>query len=103
MDKSTTLQNDLIKIKYIVLSKLQNTQVKVYLFGSRTQKTAGEKSDIDIAILPLSPPLPFGLLSNIRDAIENSNIPYTIDLVDLSKTDQFFRNKVLKEGVIWKD
>lgn len=59
-------------------------------------------SDIDIAILP-EDQLPTGLLSDIRDALERSNILYTVELVDLSQVSDEFRNRVISKGSLWKD
>ena len=61
---------------------------------------AGRSSDIDVAILPLDP-LPPGTLSAIREALEESRVLYSVDVVDLSYADPAFRERVLKEGVLW--
>jgi hypothetical protein len=35
--------------------------------------------------------------------IENSNIPYKVDVVDLSQVSESFRKQILKEGkILWK-
>jgi len=48
-------------------------------------------------------PLPRGLLSKIREELEESHIPYPVDLVDLSKSNPTFLQHVTQEGVIWND
>ncbi len=75
-------------------------EVSVYLFDSHAKNTAHRTSDIDVAILPESP-LPAGLLSDVREALEQSNIIYHVDLVDLFNAEAAFRQKVLDEGVLW--
>jgi hypothetical protein len=45
--------------------------------------------------------LPAGLLSNIREALEESHIPYRVDLLDLTEADEGFRAAVLREGIPW--
>jgi predicted nucleotidyltransferase len=57
-------------------------------------------SDIDVAVLPLEP-FPSGLLSEIREALEESRVLYPVELVDLSTTTPEFRDRVLKEGILW--
>jgi hypothetical protein len=38
----------------------------------------------------------------LKEKIENLNIPYTVDVVDLSKVSEVFKEKALREGVVWK-
>lgn len=93
---------DLKEARHIVLSLLEGCSAKVYLFGSRANDTAGRLSDIDIAILPAAE-LPAGLLSDIREALEQSNILYRVDIVDLTQVSELFKLKVLRQGVLWND
>lgn len=57
-------------------------------------------SDIDIAILPGAPLEP-GTLARIRDALDESTIPYEVEVIDLSSVDESFRRKVLAEAIAW--
>jgi predicted nucleotidyltransferase len=91
---------DVERIRQIVTSALKDYPVGIFLFGSHATGRAAKTSDIDVAVLPEGT-LPAGLLSQIREAIEGSNVPYSVDLVDLSQTDQAFRQRVLKEGIQW--
>lgn len=93
---------DLEIVKNIVLSRLDSFKVKVYLFGSFATGKAGRTSDVDVAILPLEP-LPISLLSEIREQLEESNALFPVDLVDLTETDSRFKERVLKEGILWKE
>jgi uncharacterized protein len=94
--------SDLQVVRQIVLGGLRYHPAKVYLFGSQAKGVARKTSDIDIAVWP-EQPLPDGLLSDIRQALENSNILENVDLVDLSNADQEFRLRVLKEGILWNE
>lgn len=85
----------------IVLRALAGRGVRVFLFGSRARGEAHPASDIDIGVLP-EEPLPRGLLAELREALEESAIPQTVDLVDLSEADPEFRARVLAEGVEWR-
>lgn len=95
-----TQTEDLEIVKEIILTELNEFKVKVYLFGSFATGKAGRTSDIDVAVLPLEQ-LPLGLLSEIREMLEESNALYPVDLVDLSETDASFKERVLKEGILW--
>jgi hypothetical protein len=94
--------HDLAEVKRLVLKGLAGYAVRVYLFGSQAQGTARHTSDIDVAILPLEP-LPPWVLSVLREALEESHIPYHVDLVDLSITDAAFRERVMREGIVWNE
>lgn len=84
----------------IVRRCLGNLPVRVFLFGSRARGTARSGSDLDIGLLPRNP-LPATLLAELRDALEESSIPYAVDVVDLSRVDASFRDKVIAEGQPW--
>jgi hypothetical protein len=86
----------------IIKSVLNEKGITVFLFGSRATGKAKENSDIDIGIISTSKDIS-KLISYLRERIENSNIPYKVDILDLSLTSEEFRQKVLKEAkVIWK-
>jgi predicted nucleotidyltransferase len=95
-------QQDLQKVRQIVLAGLHAYPVKVLLFGSHATGRATRTSDIDVAVLPQHE-LPVGLLSQLREELEKSNVPYRVDLVDLARTDENFCQRVLREGIEWND
>jgi predicted nucleotidyltransferase len=90
----------LTEARRIVQKVLGQHAVRIFLCGSRARGHAAPQSDIDIAVLPLRP-LPPDALSDLREALEESTIPYDVDIIDLSAVDESFRNKVLSEGVAW--
>jgi len=82
-----------------VLKKNLNPQVKVYLFGSSVKGDYKKFSDIDIAIENGDKEA----ITNIRYQIENLNIPYKVEIIDLSKVSKEFKKEILKTGIlIWK-
>lgn len=93
---------DLATTREIVLEHLKNYRVRVYLFGSQATGKARLYSDIDVAILPLQK-MPISMFSEIREDLEESNIVRSVDVIDLTEADEGFRQRVEKEGVIWKD
>lgn len=97
-----TLERDLAEVRRIVLSGLDGLSARVYLFGSRATGNARRTSDVDVAVWPLAE-LPVGTLALIREALEESSISYTVDLVDLRDTDAAFRARVLSEGIAWHE
>ncbi len=90
------------QVRQMVCSALRNasSNAQVLLFGSWAQKKATRLSDIDVAILPQEP-LPVFLLPHLREQMEESHVPYRVDIVDLSLCDSSFCERVKREGVLW--
>lgn len=90
----------LAEVRQIVLGGLGSLKARVYLFGSRAVGDARENSDIDVAVLPLEP-LPAGTLSRIRQTLEESHVPWHVDLVDLSSASPDLARSVTRQGIEW--
>jgi hypothetical protein len=98
----TSAATDVAAAMRIAAHELRGQRARLYLFGSRARGDARGASDIDIAILPDAPLQP-GTLARIRDALEESTIPYEVEVVDLSAVDEPFRRSVLAEAIAWND
>ena len=90
------------KIRKLILNSLKGQEFQLFLFGSQVEGRDVQASDIDIAILPITV-FPRGLLSQIREKLEESSIPYPVDLVDLSRSNPEFVRRVRAEGIAWND
>jgi len=77
--------------------------VKIVLFGSRARGDYTRVSDIDVGILLEENKANRKKFILLKERVENSNIPYKVDLVDLSQTSEEFREKALREGISWKN
>ncbi len=99
---TSVMTHDLETVRKIVLMYLKGYRAKVYLFGSQAVGKSRPTSDIDVAILPLQP-LPELTFFNIRESLEESDVVRNVDVVDLSETDEKFRQRVMEEGVLWKE
>lgn len=92
------------QVKQIILGNLSGAAAKVYLFGSWAREEMKRSSDIDVAIeferfdAEVKP-----LLLNIRDALEESTIPYKVDVIHLNTADEIIASKVREEGILWAD
>lgn len=91
---------DVDKVFVLINETLKDYSPNLYLFGSRAKQREQKTSDIDIAILT-EKTLPLHKLSEVREKIEQSKVIYTVDLVDLARIAPKFREKILKEGVLW--
>jgi predicted nucleotidyltransferase len=90
------------RLRRIVLDALGDRDAAVYLFGSHARGEVRHASDIDVAILPRDD-LSGSFFAELADAIEESTIPYDVDLVDLREVDPAFRQEVLRTGIKWRD
>ncbi|WP_145523927.1 nucleotidyltransferase family protein [Virgibacillus sp. SK37] len=92
----------LLQLKQIVLETLKDVPVSIYLFGSWARNEEKRTSDIDIALRPQKE-IPMKEWVELRERIEESTVPYKVDLVDLSKANSNIVEKVGKEGIVWRD
>jgi hypothetical protein len=100
MERSEVLQ----QLKEIILTEIPDGSASVYLFGSWARNTERASSDIDVAIaFDASVQYRHAIMQRLRDVVEESNIPYHVDLVDLDQMDVTIAEKVKKEGIAWAE
>jgi uncharacterized protein len=73
----------------------------IWLFGSRARKTNKPGADIDLAI-DARRALTLHEISEIEEAIEDSDLPIFVDLVDIHTVSDDFLDNIKKEWVPWK-
>lgn len=94
-------RNDYIAItKEIILNQIGTASYKVFLFGSRAYGNERPNSDIDVGIWGKTR-LPVKTRIAIEDAIDESIIPFKVDIVDFSLMDETFKTVALKKIVEW--
>ena len=98
--EANALEKDLQRIRDIILNRLKGYRFQLFFFVSHARKEAGRTSDIDVGLLPLKP-IPPDLLSEIREELSESSIPYPVDLVDLSRASNDFVERVKQDGISW--
>jgi predicted nucleotidyltransferase len=86
------------EITRIIQQALHGVQCRVYLFGSRATNRHRATSDFDIAV-DTSDDIS-GQLGAAREMLEGSNIPFTVDLVDLKASSELLKRRVLEQGVL---
>ena len=90
------------QIRQIVLKEVEGRQVKVYLFGSWAEGKATPGSDVDIALEGREKIDP-GLVLRLREMLEESTVPYKVDIINLHEAGENLRRRVKKTGILWKD
>ncbi|MFC4023778.1 nucleotidyltransferase family protein [Oceanobacillus longus] len=92
----------LLMVKDLVLETMQDVPVNIYLFGSWARNEEKRTSDIDVAF-DSQKKISIKKWVELRDKIDESTIPYHVDLVDLQNTNSDLIMKVKREGILWKD
>ena len=85
-------------LKEFIKNFFKGEKVEVYLFGSRARGDNTPFSDIDLGFV--SDRDISNRLAILRDILENSCLPYKVDIVDLSGDDELLKI-VLQEGDRW--
>jgi uncharacterized protein len=99
---NTVREQAIEELRRMVLNTLGEHDAAVWLFGSCARGEARQHSDIDIAILPRDN-LPPGFFGELDADIEESTIPYDVDLVDLRNADPVLIAEILREGISWRE
>ena len=98
MNSSTSpvdIRPDHLEIVQGILREHLPVGVKVWVFGSRANWTTKDSSDLDIALEGESK-LSHKMLGALKDAFEDSTLPYTVDVVDLNAVGHAFK-QIVKE------
>lgn len=85
-------------IRNIVKKHLSDTEYQAFLFGSQTTENHRQFSDIDLGILGQKP-VPSDIFFNLKQDLEDSDIPYIVEVVDLSQTGDHFKSRALGHAI----
>ncbi len=85
-------------LKKFLKEYFKDSEINIYLFGSRARGDNTPFSDIDLGFLTQKDITKKIIL--LKEFLEKSNFPYKVDIVDLS-LDKKLHEIVLKEGEKW--
>jgi nucleotidyltransferase substrate binding protein (TIGR01987 family) len=86
-------------IKSIIKSIAEFENCQIYLYGSRIQGKSVKYSDVDIAIDYHGKSLPDTIKLNLSSQLENSLLPYTVDILDINAISPVFKARIESEFV----
>ncbi len=84
------------KIRSIIFKYIEPGDYSVFIFGSRASDSSNKYSDFDIGILG-DKPLPLKLKYLMEEELEESNIPFNVDIVDFSLVNDDFKKVALEK------
>lgn len=87
-------------IERIIAPWLARQDARLKLFGSRARGDARRVSDIDLALVS-GQPIAVADMAALREALEESLIPFRIDLVDYASAPTHLRAAIDREGIPW--
>ena len=73
--------------------------IPVWVFGSRIKGTAKPYSDLDLVIVGPQK-LPQQLYYQLKDAMEESDLPYRVDVLDWHRISPEFRSLIQQNHVV---
>jgi len=68
----------------------------IWAFGSRVTGKAKPYSDLDIVILTVSP-LPFSQIGELKQAFSESDLPFSVDVLDWSRLSLSFQEAIRQQ------
>jgi predicted nucleotidyltransferase len=80
----------------LAIHRLKSNGATVWLFGSRSRGDHKKYSDIDLLYMT-STPLPRGLIFDITSDLEDSNLPYKVDLVNVQDLADSYKENVFRD------
>jgi uncharacterized protein len=89
------------RIRAMVLDAFAPYDAEVWLFGSCASDEAKQASDVDVGVLPRAP-VPQRVFADLVVDLEESTVPYDVDLVDLRHVTPEFRAEVQRTGIPWR-
>lgn len=75
--------------------------VEILAYGSRINGRSHDGSDLDIALRTHDlKPIEFGLFALLRQAIDDANLPFIVDIRDWASLPSNFKEEILKQPVV---
>lgn len=104
MSKPSKLTPDEFDVYKDILCKIVLKHLpgcRIYLYGSRARNEARSGSDIDIA-LDNNTKIGSHIMAPLKGDIDDSIIPFFVDIVDLNDVSEQFKTALQKDMVLWK-
>ena len=88
-----------VMLRSILRQRLADTNIKVYMFGSRISGKVKPASDIDLALDGGKKLNNLKIISLLKNDFEESDIKYSVDIIDLRDTDKNFKKHIVADLV----
>lgn len=86
-------QNILTELQDILAKHIPN--INVFVYGSRVKGRSYPGSDLDLVLIaPYEKPIEKSTLYELRNALEESNIPILVDFLDWAQMPESFKSEI---------
>ncbi len=75
-------------------------EIPVWIFGSRIKGTARPYSDVDLVMVG-EQPIPQMTYYQMKDALEESDLPYRVDLLDWHRISDEFKSIIQQQYMVF--
>jgi predicted nucleotidyltransferase len=89
-------------VKNMVLQLSHDLECKVFLFGSRARNRYGFGADFDIGVEGLPDREFLRLKYQILERVQESIVPYEVDVVNFDKVSEDFKREAHKMMEVWQ-
>lgn len=83
-----------------ILEKNLSISATAWVFGSRAEKAQKKYSDLDLAIDDNGKALPSITLISLKEAFDESDLPYKVDIVDWNTISPVFKKNIQNKRVL---
>ena len=91
---------DLELLEELLFSPLRKHHSKIWIFGSRARGDYKPFSDIDILYqIPKNYTITLSDISDIKERLEQSNLAYKVDIVNIEDLAESYVEEILKDRV----
>lgn len=97
-ERTVDIRPDDLQVVRQILREHLPPDVKVWVFGSRANGVARIASDLDLA-LECDSAIDHSQIGVLQDAFEDSDLPYTVDVIDISRVNARFRQIVIAHRI----
>ncbi|MFH1727299.1 MAG: nucleotidyltransferase domain-containing protein [Pseudomonadota bacterium] len=87
-------QSEMELIKYILRKFVP--EAELYIFGSRVNGESRKHSDLDL-VIKNKLKIDFSQMTKIKEAFENSKLPYRVDVLDWFRLDDDFKKIIFED------
>lgn len=93
-------QKHLDVLNDVLIKPLKKRGAKVWIFGSRARGDFKPFSDVDVLYeLPNDVVMSLAEIGQLNEALEESSLPYKVDLANVHELAQSYRDNILKDRV----
>lgn len=85
-------------LQTIIKNHATDQAYRAVVFGSRATGRAQKYSDVDVALIAPNS-VPIRTLSGLREALEDSSLPYIVDVVDYASASDHLQDEITRNGV----